>query len=64
MVGKEFKLSTPIDGATAPSGPRGERRFMYVSDPSSIARRILPDPVEPDDLRQWVDMLADAGVDM
>jgi len=36
---------------------------MYVSDPSSIARGILPDPVKPHDLRRWVDMLADGGVD-
>ena len=44
--------------------PRGTRRIHFVSDPSSIASSILPDPVETDDLRQWVDMLADSGVDL
>ena len=39
------------------------RRLLYVSDPSGIASSILPDPVEPDDLRRWVDMLAEGGVD-
>ena len=43
--------------------PRGDRRILYVSDPSSIAMNILPDPVRPDDLRRWVDILADSGVD-
>ena len=62
-VGRKRRLSTAIDGAREPTGPRGERRFAYVNDPSSIARGILPDPVEPDDLRRWVDMLADGGVD-
>ena len=38
-------------------------RLLYISDPSSIACDVLPDPVKPDDLRRWVDMLADAGVD-
>ena len=38
-------------------------RILYVSDPSSIATNLMPDPVEPDDLRRWVDMLADSGVD-
>jgi hypothetical protein len=43
--------------------PRGHRRIVYVSDPSSIARRYLPDPSAEKDLRQWVDELAHAGVD-
>ena len=43
--------------------PRGERRIIYVSDPSSIASRHLLDPVSEDDLRGWVDELADAGTD-
>jgi len=47
-----------------PMTPRGSRRILYVSDPSSIAGGLLPDPVEADDLRGWVDMLADSGVDM
>ena len=43
--------------------PRGERRIIYVSDPSSIAKNYLPDPTSEDDLRGWVDELADAGTD-
>ena len=42
--------------------PRGDRRLVYVSDPSSIASRHLPDPVREEDLRRWVDELADAGM--
>jgi len=44
--------------------PRGSRRILYVSDPSSIARRHLPDPVSERDLRKWVDTLAAAQVDL
>jgi hypothetical protein len=47
----------------AHSGPRVTHRILYVSDPSSIARTVLPDPVNGDDLRRWVDMLADSGID-
>jgi len=47
-----------------PGAPRGTGRILYVSDPSSIAVALLPDPVRSDDLRRWVDMLADSGVDM
>ena len=43
--------------------PRGTRRIVYCSDPSSILVNLLPNPVEADDLRRWVDMLADSGVD-
>ena len=43
--------------------PRGERRIVYVSDPSSIARRYLPDPTTEEDLRDWVDEVARARVD-
>jgi len=50
-------------GTEAGTTPRGARRLLYVSDPSSIALNVLPDPVEPDDLRRWVDVLADSGVD-
>ena len=39
-------------------------RILYVSDPSTIARTVLPDPVREADLRQWVDMVADSGIDM
>ena len=44
--------------------PRGDRRILYVSDPSTIARTVLPDPVEEADLCKWVDMVADSGIDM
>lgn len=44
--------------------PRGAHRILYVSDPSTIARTMLPDPCGEQDLRRWVDMLADAGVDL
>ena len=43
--------------------PRGDHRILYVSDPSTVTRTILPDPVEESDLRRWVDMVADSGVD-
>ena len=43
---------------------RGTERILYVSDPSSIARKLLPDPVGEDDLRNWVDMVAASGVDI
>lgn len=43
--------------------PRGERHIIYVSDPSSIARRHLPNATTEADLRRWVDELADAGTD-
>jgi uncharacterized lipoprotein YddW (UPF0748 family) len=39
------------------------RRVIYVSDPSSIATNLFPDPARPEGLRRWVDMLADSGVD-
>ena len=48
--------------APAPQ-PRGERRIVFSSDPSTIATWMLPDPVAAADLRRWVDLLADAGVD-
>ena len=44
--------------------PRGDHRILYMSDPSSIARNFLPDPVQEEDLRRWVDMVADSGVDV
>jgi hypothetical protein len=43
--------------------PRGSRRILYNSDPSTIASQLLPDLVRAEDLRRWVDMLGDAGVD-
>ena len=44
--------------------PRGTARLLYVSDPSSIAINMFPDPVREEDLRRWVDLLADSGVDI
>lgn len=44
--------------------PRGSCRILYVSDPSSIATNLLPEPVRPEALRNWVDMVADSGVDI
>ena len=55
MSSDRFPTPTP--------SPRGERRIIYVSDPSSIAMRHLPDPVTEDDLQRWADDLADAGTD-
>lgn len=53
-----------VGEAEVPIAPRGTQRIHFVSDPSSIAVGLLPDPVEADDLRRWVDMLADSGVDI
>ena len=53
------KTATKLGGFS----PRGERRIVYVSDPSSIARRYLPDPTTEEDLRDWVDEVARARVD-
>ncbi len=39
-----------------------ERPVLWVSDPSSIAKPYLPDPVREDDLRRLVDMMLDSGV--
>ena len=44
--------------------PRGDHRILYVSDPSTVARTFLPNPVGEQDLRRWVDMVADSGVDL
>ena len=59
--------SRPVAGPPVKLGslsPRGSRRILYVSDPSSIARRYLPDPVSEQDLRNWVDTLAANRVDL
>ena len=53
-----------FEQAESPISPRGTRRVLYVSDPSTIALFMLPAPVEAEDLRRWVDMIADSGVDM
>lgn len=37
---------------------------IYVSDPSSIASRYLPDPVTEESLREWIDEVAAAGIDL
>lgn len=52
------------DSAVVKHTPRGKQRILYVSDPSTIARKHLPDPVQAEDLRGWVDMVADSGVDL
>lgn len=39
------------------------RRFIYISDPSSIARLYLPKNVEEKHLRDWVDDLSEVEVD-
>ena len=44
--------------------PRGEDRILYISNPSSIVANFLPDPVTPESLRRWTDMIADSGVDI
>lgn len=44
--------------------PRGNQRIHFVSDPSSIAVGLLSDPAQADELRRWVDMVADSGVDI
>ncbi len=43
--------------------PRGTRRIIYVSDPSSVAWRYLPDPVREEDLTAWIDAIAAAEID-
>lgn len=52
-------MNTPDNGVSDSTQPQ----LMFVGDPSSIAHGVLPDPVGPADLHQWVDMLADADVD-
>ena len=42
--------------------PRGNRRALYVSDPSSGASRYLPDPFPGEDLRRWIDAIAAAEI--
>ena len=44
--------------------PRGSRRILYVSDPSSIAIHYLPDPATEESIREWVDQLSAARVDV
>ena len=39
------------------------RRFIYISDPSSIARLVLPENVGEKHLRDWVDDLYEVEVD-
>ena len=62
-----YSASRPVAAPPVKLGdlsPRGSRRILYVSDPSSIARRHLPDPVSEQDLRNWVDRLAASRVDL
>ena len=45
------------------SNPADTRRpVLFNSDPSSIAMTYLPDPVQEDDLRRLIDMMADSGI--
>lgn len=44
--------------------PRGSRRIIYVSDPSSVAMNYLPDPAPEESIRAWVDQLSEARVDV
>ena len=60
----QSRPGTPPPVRLGDLSPRGSRRILYVSDPSSIARRYLPDPVSEQDLRKWVDTLAAARVDL
>jgi hypothetical protein len=39
-----------------------KRPVLFNSDPSSIAKTYLPDPVNEDDLRRLIDMMADSGI--
>ena len=43
--------------------PRGNRRAVYASDPSSVASRYLQDPVREEDLRRWINAIAAAEID-
>ena len=54
---------TEVAAVTRPA-PRGQRRVLYVSDPSLIASRYLPDPVTETHLRDWIDDVAAAGPDL
>ena len=54
-------MSMPAAGSR---GTAQTQRIIYVSDPSTIAFNLLPDPVEEDDLHRWVDMIADSCVDV
>lgn len=62
----ETSLNEPANRSQskAAPGPRGHNRILFVSDPSSVAIGLLPDPVGEQHLRGWVNMLADSGVDM
>ena len=46
-----------------PPSPRGERRIVFNSDPSTVATQILPDIVTEKHLSQMVDIFGDAGID-
>lgn len=50
-------------GALGSYYPRGDQRIIYISDPSSSLRSYLPERPREEDLRNWVDDLADAQVD-
>lgn len=52
------------DSAQKTYSPRGDEHVYYVSDPSTLARILLPNPVREHDLREQIDMMADAGIDI
>ena len=62
-MGQQNVTDQPSSLKLGSLSPRGSRRILFVSDPSSIASRYLPDPASEEDLRRWVDDLADARVD-
>ncbi len=53
----------PTSGELGRFSSRTPSRILYVSDPSSIASRYLPDPTTVEDLQEWVDRLSSARVD-
>ena len=64
FVETSSKNLTNRNKADVQLSPRGHNRILFVSDPSSVAIHLLPDPVKEQHMRRWVNMLADSGVDM
>ena len=57
------KVTESKSGELGRFSSRSPRRILYVSDPSSIASRYLPDPATVEALQEWVDRLSAARVD-
>ena len=58
-------VANSVDAAPVELGklvPRGERRIVYVSDPSNTTG-LYGDPTTEEEMRAWVRNLAAAGVD-